>query len=144
MIYTARFPCIKYKKLKVDKKFKPDGYNSLSPYLIVDGAQKLIDLLIRVFDATEKRRYDLPDGTIMHAEVQIDDSIIMLADSSTQYPANIFLVHVYVENADEVFKKAIELGCEPIEEPKQKEGEPDRRGSFRDFAGNSWSVGTQL
>ena len=128
----------------MNNEFKPTGYNSLSPYFIVDGAQILIDLLSQIFNAIEKRRFDLPDGKIMHAEIQIDDSIIMLADSSTQYPANNLLLHVYVANVDDVFNKAIRLGCESVEPPKQKEGDPDRRGSFKDFANNIWSVGTQL
>ena len=54
--------------------FKPQGYNSVSPYVVVSGAERLIDFLGRVFDARVMRRYDNPDGTIMHAEVMIDDS----------------------------------------------------------------------
>lgn len=123
--------------------FKPEGYNSLSPYFIVDGAQKLIDLLVNIFDANVTRRYDLPDGKIMHAEVKIDDSILMLADSSEQYPANINLVHVYVPNAALAFNRAINAGCIGLETPTRKETDPDIRGSFKDFAGNTWSVGTQ-
>jgi uncharacterized glyoxalase superfamily protein PhnB len=60
----------------MSKEYKPTGYNSVSPYLVVKGAQKLIDLLKQIFNAKELRRYDMPDGTIMHAEVQIDDSVI--------------------------------------------------------------------
>jgi uncharacterized glyoxalase superfamily protein PhnB len=128
----------------MEKQFKPSNYNSVSPYFIVDGAQKLIDILSQVFNAKELRRYDLPDGTIMHVEVQIDDSIIMIADSSDQYPSNKFLMHVYVPSVDDTFRKAIGIGCESVEQPNQKEGDPDRRGSFKDFAGNIWSIGTQL
>ena len=126
------------------KQFKPADYNSVSPYFIVDGAQKLIDMLSQVFNAKELRRYDMRDGTNMHVEVQIDDSIIMIADSSPQYPANNFLIHVYVPSVDDTFNKAINIGCESVEAPTQKEGDPDRRGSFKDFAGNIWSIGTQL
>jgi uncharacterized glyoxalase superfamily protein PhnB len=59
----------------MNKAFKPAGYNSVSPYFIVNGAQKFIDLMKKIFDAKELRRYDMPDGTIMHAEIQIDDSV---------------------------------------------------------------------
>ena len=128
----------------MDKQFKPTGYNSVSPYFIVDGAQKLIDMLARIFNAKEVRRYDTPNGTIMHAEVQIDDSIVMIADSSEQYPANKLLLHVYVRDVGDVFNQAISTGCEPVELPVQKEGDPDRRGSFKDFAGNVWAIGTQV
>lgn len=126
------------------KEFKPGGYNSVSPYFVVDGAQKFVDLLKALFNATEKRRYDMPDGTIMHIELQIDDSIVMIGDASEQFPANSHLMHVYVNDVDEVFERAMNLGCTSVELPKEREGDPDRRGSFRDFAGNEWSIGTQI
>ena len=126
------------------KQYKPTGYNSVSPYLVVNGAQKMIDILKAIFNANELRRYDMPDGTIMHAEVQIDDSVIMIADSSDKYPPNQHLIHIYVLNVDEIFNKALSIGCEAEEHPKEREGDPDRRGSFKDFAGNSWAIGTQL
>ena len=124
--------------------YKPKDYNSLSPYFIVDGAQKLIDLLRQLFDAVELRRYDMPDGSIMHMELKIDDSVIMLGDCSEQFPPNQHLIHIYVPDVDAVYGKAIDLGCESVEEPKQRDGDPDRRGTFKDFAGNVWSIGTQL
>ncbi|HYF67808.1 MAG TPA: VOC family protein [Ohtaekwangia sp.] len=128
----------------MNKQFKPAGYNSVSPYFIVDGAQKFIDLMKQIFNAKELRRYDNPDKSIMHAEVQIDDSVIMLGDASDKYPAVKVVMHVYVLNVDEVFQKAVEAGCEVLEKPTQRDGDPDRRGTFKDFAGNMWSIGTQL
>ena len=126
------------------KKYKPDGYNSVSPYFIVKGAQKLVDLLNEIFDAKELRRYDMPDGSIMHIELKIDDSVIMLGDASEKYPPVPQVLHVYVSDVDKVYNKAIQAGCEPVEAPTQREGDPDRRGTFKDFGGNMWSVGTQL
>lgn len=128
----------------MNKTFKPAGYNSVSPYFIVNGAQRLIDLLKKIFDATELRRYDMPNGKIMHAEIQIDDSVIMLGDSSEKYPPVSVVIHVYVPDVDKTFEKAIGAGCEIIEKPKQSANDPDRRGTFKDFAGNMWSIGTQL
>jgi PhnB protein len=127
----------------MDKAFKPAGYNSLSPYFIVNGAQQLINLLKQIFDVAELRRYDMPDGTIMHAEIKIDDSVIMLGDSSEKFPPVPMVMHVYVPDVDATFQKAIDAGCEFVEAPKEREGDPDRRATFRDFAGNMWSVGTQ-
>ncbi len=127
----------------MDKAFKPPGYNSVSPYFIVNGAQHFINLLKEIFNAEELRRYDRPDGTIMHAEIRIDDSVIMVGDSSAKFPAISLVLHVYVANVDEVFDRAIQAGCEIIEKPKESEGDPDRRATFKDFAGNMWSVGTQ-
>ena len=128
----------------MNKTFKPGGYNSVSPYFIVNGAQRFIDLMNQIFSAKELRRYDMPDGTIMHAEIQVDDSVIMVGDSSDKYPPVPMVMHVYVADADKTFEKAIEAGCEIIEKPKQQVNDPDRRGTFKDFAGNMWSVGTQL
>ncbi len=70
--------------------FKPTGYNSLSPYFIVDDCRKMVELLKGIFDAEELRKYEHPDGAIMHMELKIDDSVIMLANSSKEYPANNF------------------------------------------------------
>lgn len=123
--------------------FKPEGYNSVAPYLVVPGAQQMIDFLGRVFDAKITRRYDNPDGTIMHAEVMIDDSIVMLGDSSSTYPPNTLMIHVYVLDVDDVFKRALTAGATEDQVPQQRPGDPDRRGSFKDFAGNTWAIATQ-
>jgi len=128
----------------MDKQFKPAGYNSVSPYFIVNGAQKLIDLLKLIFDAKELRRYDRPDGTIMHTEIRIDDSVIMIGDSTEQFLPVPLVMHVYVPNVDETFEKAIKAGCEIIEKPRERDEDPDRRATFKDFGGNMWSIGTQL
>ena len=127
----------------MNKEFKPAGYNSVSPYFIVADAQKFMELLSKLFNAKELRRYNMPDGTVMHAEMQIDDSVIMLGNSSDAYPPITSVMHVYVPNVDEIFEKAIKLGCVSMEAPKEREGDPDRRGTFKDFAGNTWSIGTQ-
>lgn len=126
------------------KSFKPKGYNAVSPYFIVKGAQEFIDQIITIFDAQELRRFNRLDGSVMHAELQIDDSVIMLSDATETYPAISMVLHVYVPNVDVIFKKAEAAGCEIIEKPKQNEGDPDRRATFMDLAGNMWSIGTQI
>ncbi len=124
--------------------FKPNGYNSVSPYFIVDGADRFIRLMVQIFDAKKLREYRNPDDTIMHAELQIDDSVIMLGDASKKYPPVPIVMHVYVPDVDDTYKKAIDSGCESVEPPTQKGDDPDRRATFKDFAGNLWSVGTQM
>lgn len=128
----------------MNQNYKPAGYNSVSPYFVVDGAKKLIDLLVKIFDAEQLRKYDLPDGTIMHSEIRIDDSVLMFGNSSPKYPPNKLLIHIYVPDVDATFQKAIDLGCEPVEKPRVRENDTDRRGSFRDFAGMNWSIATQV
>ena len=123
--------------------YKPEQYNSLSPYLIVDNAQRLVDWLTVVFNAKSLRRFDHENGKIAHVEVQLDDTVIMISDSTEQFEANRTMLHVYVPNVFETFDKAIEHGCEIIEKPINREGDPDTRGSFYDYAGNYWAVSTQ-
>ncbi len=124
--------------------FKPAGYNSVSPYFIVDDARLLIDLLKEIFGAKELRRFDRADGKIMHAEVMLDDSVIMLSDATSTYPAIKAVMHVYSSNVDATIARAKAAGCH-IEEPvQQREGDPDRRGTFIDCCGNMWSVGQMM
>lgn len=124
--------------------FKPTGYNSLSPYMVVDEAHKMIVLLEAIFGAKALRQFDRPNGSIQHIELQIDDSILMLSEATPTYPPNQFLLHVYVPDVHATFEKAIALGCEAIEVPTNKADDPDTRGMFKDFAGNVWAVGTQM
>ncbi len=125
------------------KAYKPKNYNSLTPYLIVDNAQKLVDLLKIIFDATELRRFDHKNGTIAHIELKLDDSILMISNSTENYPANKTMLHIYVPDVFKTFELAITNNCETIEKPTNKEGDPDTRGSFYDFSGNYWAVSTQ-
>ena len=125
------------------QNFKPTGYNALSPYLIVDDARKLVELLKTIFNAKELRRFEDEKGRIMHIELRIDDSVIMIAESTADYPAHKMMLHVYVPDAKSTFELALANGCEIIEYPAQKPGDPDIRGSFYDVAGNYWAVGTQ-
>ena len=125
------------------QSFKPTGYNSLSPYIISSDAQKLATLLATVFNANITRRFDRPDGKIMHAEIRIDDSILMISDSNENYPPNKSILHVYVSDAVADYEKAIAAGCEAFQAVAQNEGDPDKRGTFIDFDGNMWSVSTQ-
>lgn len=119
------------------------GYNSASPYLMIDDPKRFIDMLREIFDAQEMRKYLHKDGSLMHAEIQIDDSVIMLAQANEKYPSYTVWMHIYVQDADATFEKAIQYGCEIVERPTQKDGDPDRRGTFKDFAGNFWAIGTQ-
>lgn len=125
------------------KTYKPQNYNSLSPYLIIENAKKLVDLLKAIFNAKELRRFDHENGKIAHCELLIDDTIIMLSDSTEDYPANKSMLHLYVPDVLETFDRALEQGLQIIERPVNKPNDPDTRGSFYDFAGNYWSVSTQ-
>ena len=124
--------------------FKPDGYTSVSPYIVAEGANDVIDFLAKTFDARPLRRYDAPDGTIVHAEVQIQDSVIMISDGSDTHPPFPAFVHVYVPDVDAAYRRALDAGGTPVDAPKQQEGDPDRRGGVKDSAGNTWWIATMV
>jgi uncharacterized glyoxalase superfamily protein PhnB len=118
-----------------------EGFHSLTPYLIVEGAAKLIDFLKQAFGAEEKLRVPKPDGTIMHAEVRIAGSVIELADANAQYPPRPTNLHFYVPDVDAVYQRAIAAGATsthaPIDQPYG-----DREAGIRDPGGNDWYIST--
>lgn len=124
--------------------WKPDGYSSVSPYLVVSGPQGVIDFIVEVFGGTALRRYEMPDGSIMHAEVQIDDTVIMLGEAGGDWPADPASMHVYVEDVDVTYQRALASGATPVQDPDRREGDPDRRGGVKDPAGNTWWIATQV
>ncbi|WP_296873160.1 VOC family protein [Tibeticola sp.] len=128
----------------MDRRYKPIEYTSMSPYLVVDGADATIDFLKAVFDATDLRRYLRGDGSVMHAELRIDDTVLMLSDPNPPgWPVTPAHVHVYVRDVDATFRKALEAGAVPIQEPIQKD-DADRRAGVRDSGGTTWWIATQV
>jgi uncharacterized glyoxalase superfamily protein PhnB len=125
-------------------EYKPTNYSTVSPYLIVDGAGATIDFLKRVFGAVEVRRFADESGRLIHAEVRIDDTIIMLADSAPpDWPAIFSHVHVYVRDVDATYRKALEAGAVSLQEPVKKQDE-DKRGAVRDAGGTTWWIATKV
>lgn len=123
--------------------WKPSAYPSVSPYLICHEPERLIDFLISVFDASLVRRFDRPDGSLMHAEIRIDDSIVMIGGGATEYLSAQVHLHVYLVDAQAVYYRAIASGAEPVQPPVRKSAEDDLRGGFRDPAGHVWWVAAQ-
>ena len=125
-------------------RFKPEGYPAVSPYLIAAGAQQVIDFVKQVFGATELRRYDMPDGSIMHAEVRIGESVVMIGDAGDSWPAVPSHLHVYVADVDATYQRALTSGGVSVQAPVRKGDDPDRRGGVKDPAGNTWWIATQV
>lgn len=124
--------------------FKPDRYSTVSPYLVVDGADATIDFLKRVFGAIELRRFPDAAGKLMHAEVRIDDTVIMLADPAPpDWPPVPSYVHIYVEDVDATYRRALEAGALSVQEPVKKQDE-DKRGGIRDAGGTTWWIATKV
>jgi uncharacterized glyoxalase superfamily protein PhnB len=123
----------------------PDGYHSVTPYLTVDGADKLLDFVKQAFGAEVTISMPTPDGKIGHAEVRIGDSVVMLAEASTsdQGQAMPGMIHLYVDDADATFERALEAGATSIRE-LQDQFYGDRTGGVRDPVGNHWWIATHI
>lgn len=123
--------------------YKPNEYNTVSPYLIVDGASETIDFLKHVFGATELRRFPGEGNKLTHAEVQIDDTVLMLADSADGWPSIPAHVHIYVSDVDATYQRALAAGAVSVQEP-QKKDDADKRGGVKDAGGTTWWIATQV
>jgi PhnB protein len=123
---------------------KPERYSTVSPYLIVNGADATIDFLERVFGAIALRRFPDDAGKVMHAEVRIDDTVVMLADPAPpDWPAVSSYVHVYVPDVEATYRKALDAGAVSVQEPVKKQDE-DKRGGVRDAGGTTWWIATKI
>lgn len=129
----------------------PQGYHSVTPYLIVNGAAQAIDFYKRVFGAEEVMRMDGPNGTIGHAEIRIGDSHIMLADEMPEmgYRGPLSLggaavsLMVYVDDVDRIFRQALDGGAQELQAIKNQ-FYGDRSGTLRDPFGHVWTIGTHV
>ncbi|HMK29730.1 MAG TPA: VOC family protein [Terriglobales bacterium] len=117
------------------------GFHSVTPYLVVRGAAPLLDFLKQAFGAQELLRVPRPDGTIMHAEVRIGDSMLELADGNPQYPTQTVALHLYVEDVDAVYQRALQAGAVSSYVPTNQDYR-DREAGVKDPSGNSWYIAT--
>ncbi len=124
------------------KDSRPE-YHSVTPYLVVAGAARLIEFLTAAFDAKESIRDSLPDGTVRHAEVRIGDSTVMLSDAQPDHPAMPSMVFLYVDDADEAYRKAIAAGATSVREIRD-ESHGDRMGGVLDPVGGQWWMATPI
>ena len=122
--------------------YKPDGYQSVIPYLHVNGAAKLITFMKDVFDAQEIALYPRPDGSVGHAALRIGDSVIELADAGPEWPAMPCALQVYVPDADAAYQRALKAGASSLIAPADQ-FYGDRTASVRDSCGNNWYIATQ-
>lgn len=122
---------------------KPDGCSTVSPYLVVNGADATIDFLTRVFDAAKLRRIATDTGKVMHSEVRIDDTVVMIADAAPNWPALPAHVHVYVADVDATYQKALAAGAVSVQAPAKKHDE-NKRGAVKDSGGTTWWIATKV
>ena len=127
----------------MNSSHKPNSYSTVSPYLIVDGASRTMDFLANVFGAVELRRFPDAAGKLMHAEVRIDDTVVMIADGGDGWPPVPSYVHVYVKDVDATYRRALAAGAVSVQEPVKKEDE-DKRGGVKDAGGTTWWIATKV
>ena len=121
----------------------PAGYHTVTPYIVVEGADRLIAFLRQTFDADTTMRMDGPEGSVGHAEVKIGDSKIMLADANEQASAVTGMLHVYVDDCDDVYARALEAGATSLQEP-ENQFYGDRMAGVRDAFGYQWWIATHV
>jgi PhnB protein len=120
----------------------PDNYQVVTPYLVVQGAEKLINFLKQAFGARETERISMPDGSIGHAEVRIGDSVIMMSDArEDMWKAMPSSIYLYVEDCDTIYKRALDVGATSLMEPKDQ-FYGDSSGGVKDPIGNHWFIAT--
>jgi PhnB protein len=132
-------------------KAVPEGYHTANIYLAVDDAAKAIEFYTRAFGAKERVRMDGPGGAIMHAELEIGDSVVMLSDPLPQQAAKspkqlggiTASPMLYVENVDEVVQQAVDAGA-TITAPVEDQFWGDRFGRVQDPFGHDWSIATHV
>ncbi len=121
----------------------PDGFHTVTPYLLVSGVPKLLDFLKNAFDAEVTECMDAPDGSVMHAAVKIGDSCVMMGDprgTREPTPASLYL---YVPDTDVVYQQAIAAGGTSVMEPADQ-FYGDRNAGVKDPVGNTWWIATHI
>ena len=125
----------------MNEPYAPDGYTRVTPYLTVNGAQKLLDFLVAVFEAEVVDKNEGPDGTIVHAALRIGDAMVEVSEATEQYSHMPGAIHIYVPDVDQTHRRALESGGQSLHEPMEMEyGE--RASGVKDPHGNHWYIAT--
>ena len=125
----------------IDKDSAPKGYHSITPYFTVNDAEKFIEFLIVVFDASVIKETRYENNRIQHARVRIGSSIIMLNEGSVTYPVITSQMHLFVSDTDTTYKAALKAGAVTLMEPNDRP-HGDRMAGIKDPCGNIWWIAT--
>ena len=118
------------------------GFTSITPYIIVNDAARFLEFLKSAFDGVERLRVPAPDGTLMHSEVAIGNGMIEAGDANAQIPPAPTDIHLYVNDADATFDRALAAGATSIYRPTDEHPSGDRWGALKDPFGNRWYIAT--
>jgi PhnB protein len=121
----------------------PDGFHTVTPFILVKRADQVIDFLQSAFGASEVYRLKHEDGSVWHSQVKIGDSMIMLGDVRDQYPSMPSSIYLYLPDVDAAYQSALQAGGTPIM-PPDDQFYGDRTGGVRDPVGNVWWIATHI
>ena len=121
----------------------PEGCHAITPYLTVSDAGALVDFLKRAFGAVERARIVRPDGTILHAQVRIGDSLVMIGEPQGVWKPRVSMLYHYVADVDATYKQALAAGAQSVVEPADM-FYGDRHACVRDVSGNDWWIATHI
>ena len=122
---------------------RPD-FGTVTPHLMVEGADELVEFLLDAFDAEVLTRRDRPDGTMLHAEVCIGDSMLIVSEATDEFGPIPAALHLYVEDCDDAFAASLEAGAAISTEPTTDRHSAERFAVITDPCGNVWRIATHL
>jgi uncharacterized glyoxalase superfamily protein PhnB len=121
----------------------PEGYHTITPNIVVKDCSRVIDFMKRALGAEERMRFAGPDGTVVHAELTLGDSVVMIGEANEQWPAAPAYLYVYVDDVDATFRTAVAAGGKTLQEPTDQ-FYGDRTAMVMDPAGNRWDIATKV
>lgn len=121
----------------------PKGYHTVTPYLVVKGAAKLIEFLRKAFDAEVVDSMKMPGGVVAHAAVRIGDSMVMMGEAQGKWKPMPAMIYLYVKDVDATYRRALRVGAKSIMKPADQFW-GDRHGGVKDAHGNQWWIATHL
>ncbi|MFC4278490.1 VOC family protein [Achromobacter aloeverae] len=122
--------------------WKPRNYPSMSPYIVCSDAEAYIGFVEQAFGGVLLRRFNRPDGSLMHAEIRIDDSVLMIGGGAPAQPGGPH-IHLYVPDVEATFNRAVAAGATVVQALQRKRADDDLRGGVQDAAGTTWWIATQ-
>lgn len=128
--------------MKGTDRYIPEGFHTVTPYLVVTDVSGLVDFLKAAFDGEEISRSHRPDGSVMHAEVRIGDSVVMMGETTSETDTFPAMLYLYLEDADAAYRRALEAGATSLQEPVD-ESYGDRVAAVQDAYGNQWWMATR-
>ncbi len=121
----------------------PEGYHTVTPFLLVNNAEELIEFIKKAFGGTVDDMMKSDDGSIRHSTVKIGDSLVMISDGTKQYEPMPCMLHLYVEDVDSVYEKAVQAGGISLREPEDQ-FYGDRSAGIQDKWKNQWWLATHI